>query len=629
LGLILLLLSGPQNIRARLMGAVWLLAGVVLACIGPGYANGAWFVVDVILITYAIGGYFSLAAHLYFPAASFSDRARLVILRCHLALFLVALAAYIGQRIFSSGSLPPEMFVSAIVLKYIFNLTWLANLVLLLISCFAVKDPETRRQANIVFWGTLLGVVPFLVFTELPNFLLGRNSIALPGSASALTLILIPGSYAYAIAQHRLLKLDRWINRALNLFTLATLIVFVSAGVMAVWSRSFLPALLYGGIACGLAAMLATLAVQKRLQVGVNRTLYSVHYDFSSVATRLAKRLAEITEPGEFAAALEVEFAKPMSIRKSDVLLAQDGFLELRKPDKLTPIAYDAVCRFLLKSGRPERAADVWEEVGKKAPGYWATFTWARVLAPVVYNDTLHGLLLLGDRLNGDYYSDQDMQNINTVGQMFALAIASLDMVESLRDLNQRLAQAEEEQRLDMARELHDDVLQDLFFAQVLARSNPDLAAHLGKLAERVRRLAEAQRTSMNQNIAMALGESVDGMKKLAGDKPALELRNLLPEPITLNSEKTMALYRIVQEALANVLKHADAENAAVTLKRDGDVLEVEIRDRGVGMEDPGHEPSGHHGLTGMRERAAMIGATLSIASAIDEGTTVSVRLKL
>ena len=132
LGLILFLFSAPQDTRARLVGAVWLLAGLVVAAAGPGYANGGWFAFDVFLTVYAVGSYVSLAAHLYFPAVTFSNRARLLILRAHLILTLLALAAYAWQRISAGEAAPPEALVSGALIKYIFILTWLANLGLLL-----------------------------------------------------------------------------------------------------------------------------------------------------------------------------------------------------------------------------------------------------------------------------------------------------------------------------------------------------------------------------------------------------------------------------------------------------------------------------------------------------------------
>ena len=635
LGLILFLLSAPQDTRARLVGALWLLAGLALAAAGPGYANGGWFVYDVYLAAFAVGSYVSLAAHLYFPAATFSNRARLLILRIYLGLTLLTLAAYAWQRLSAGEALPPEAILSGVVIKYIFILTWLVNVGLLLKNR-AVRDEQTRRQANIILLGTLLGVLPVLLLFTLPALLLGPRSVFLPGQVSVFALVCIPLSYGYVIGQHKLLRIDRLVNRAVVWFILVTLIVFASVaiwGILSVLPPALAQTPLSGGIICALAALLLTVSLHRRIQVWVDRALYGASYDFRCVTTNLSRQLSQVTDRRSLDDAL-AEFVKQMHIQKSALLLAQDGSLELRAgrgQEMLSSIADDEICQYLLESGRPARAASVWDAAGSDAPGYWAVFNWARVLAPVVYNGALHGVLLLGDRLNGDYYSDQDMENIDTVSQLLALALANLAAVEALRGLSQRMAQTDEEHQRDMSRELHDDVLGDLtFLHDQQAASQPELAAHLGKLAAKVRQIIDKERAYLfEQGIVLALEALIDNLEPLAKNKTNI-LRNLLlpEEPVALDYKSTTALYRIVQEALSNVLKHANADTAVVTLRMDGDTLEIEIWDDGIGMEDTDHEPSGHYGLLGMRERAAMIGATLTITSVPGEETTVLVRLK-
>ena len=636
LGLILFLFSAPQDTRARLVGAVWLLAGLVLAAGGPGWSNGGWFAVDVYLTTFAVGSFVSLAAHLYFPAVAFSNRARLLMLRAHLALVLLALAAYAWQRISAlsaNEALPPEAFVSGAIIRYIFILTWLVNLALLLKNCFAVRDGETRRQAGILLLGTLLGVLPALLLTALPNLALGPQFVRLPGNVSVLMLVCIPVFYGYVIGQRRLLRIDRLFNRFVVWFILSISIAVASGaiwGLLAALPPALAQTPLAGGVICALAAMLLAVSLHGRVQVLVDRTLYHCHYDFASVTTRLAEHLSRITDRRDLDGLLKVEFAKQLHIRESKLLLAQDDRLELPKGAALS-VADDDVCQFLLDSRQPARAISVWAVASPETAKQWAALEWGRVFAPIAYNGALHGVWVLGDRLNGNYYSEQDMENIKTVSQWAALALASLAALEALRGLGQRLAQTDEEHLRDMARELHDDVLGDLtVLHDQQAASQPELAAHLGELAAKVRQVIDKERAYLfEQGIVLALEALIDNLEPLAKNKTNI-LRNLLlpEEPVALDYKSTTALYRIVQEALSNVLKHANADTAVVTLRMDGDTLEIEIWDDGIGMEDTDHEPSGHYGLLGMRERAAMIGATLTITSVPGQETTVLVRLK-
>lgn len=637
LGLTLLLFSTTQDIRARLVGVVGLLAGTILAAAGPGYISSSWFAPDVTLILYIICSYFSLAAHLHFPVATFSNRTRTMILHLQFVLSLVLIAAYLFQRIsLSTSSFPPEFSVSASIVSYFFDLTWLVNIGLLIKNRFMVKDKEIKRQTNIVFVGTVIGVLPFLLLSSLPSLFLGPQFAILPSNVSLLSLVFIPLSYGYVIYQRKLLKIDLIINRALVLFLLVLLILFSSAtvfGIISVLLRLPPQMAVIGGILCVIVALPAA-RIQKNIQIQVDRVLYGGYYDFSTVTIRLSRRLSQITNRFDFNNALTVEFAEQMQIEKSTLLLVHSSYIKFQDSDGRvfsTAVGDDEICKLLVYSHQPLRAVNLFALVKAEAVERWAMFDWVQVFMPIAHSDTLYGILLLGDRSTGNIYSNQDMEIINTISQQAALAIANISMVESLRGLAQRLVRTDEEQRRIMARELHDDILQNLFFVQVqLAETKPDSAAHLRKITAKLRQTIKAQRPSLlDQGIVLALQDLINDMNQLTGDKTIIQLRNLLPESIILDDEKSTALYRIVQESLSNVLKHADADGAVITLKKDQSILEIEIRDNGIGMENVSSAHSGHYGLLGMAERATMIGATLTITSDIENGTIVSVKLKL
>lgn len=637
LGLILFLFSMAQDIRARLVGMVGLLAGVILAAAGPGYIACAWFATDVILGAYAVTNFFSLAAHLYFPVTTFSNRTRAIILYIQLVLSVVLIAAYVVQRInFSGNSLPPERYVTADFIAYCFDLTWFVNIGLLIKNRFMVKDKETKRQTNIVVMGTLMGILPFLLLSSLPALFLGPQFAILPSNISTLSLIFIPLSYGYVIYQRKLLKIDLIINRALVLFLLVLLILFSSATIFGIISIILnLPSqiVVVGGILCVIVALPAA-ALQKGIQIQVDRMLYGGYYDFTTVTIRLSSRLSQITNRRDFTDILTNEFSQQMQIEKSALLMVQNGLIELQFPEGLSfraLVGVDEICKLLVHTHLPMRSPNLWALVSPETAEQWAEFGWAQVYAPIAHGDTLYGILLLGDRSTGNIYSNQDMEIINTISQQAALAIANIAVVESLRGLAQQLVRTDEEQRRMVSRELHDDILQNLFFLQVqLAETKPDLAEHLQKAVLKLRQTIKAQRPSLlDQGVVLALQDLISDLNQLAKDKTIIQLRNLLPEPIILDDNRTTALYRLVQEALSNILKHADADEAVVTLKRDQDVLEIEIKDNGIGMENTDQVQSGHYGLLGMTERATMIGAALTITSELEKGTIVTVRLKL
>jgi signal transduction histidine kinase len=198
----------------------------------------------------------------------------------------------------------------------------------------------------------------------------------------------------------------------------------------------------------------------------------------------------------------------------------------------------------------------------------------------------------------------------------------------------EQLAVSRERNRL--ARELHDTLAHSLSALTVqlealrtLLRNDPERAeAVVEDLASLARRGLEDSR----QAIQALRREPVEvlGLENTLRDKlQAFQARTGIPAVLTvaggevdLTIEEARALYRIADEALANVERHAAAGEVQVRLACGADRVDLAIRDDGVGF-DPAAVDSDHFGLTGMRERASMVGATLDIRSRPGAGTEV------
>jgi signal transduction histidine kinase len=128
--------------------------------------------------------------------------------------------------------------------------------------------------------------------------------------------------------------------------------------------------------------------------------------------------------------------------------------------------------------------------------------------------------------------------------------------------------------------------------------------------------------------LAPALEGLVERMTTITG--MAIEARIELEQGSARTGERPQlelatAVYRLVQEALTNAAKHADADHAWVNVAEEGDTITLCVRDDGEGF-DPGHADSGF-GLVGMRERVALVGGRLTIDSAPGQGTTIRAQL--
>jgi two-component system NarL family sensor kinase len=366
----------------------------------------------------------------------------------------------------------------------------------------------------------------------------------------------------------------------------------------------------------------------------VDRVLYGSYYDYTSVTSGLSNRLAQTIDRPTFVGLLSDDLPAEMKIAKSAILLL-DGYkltLQGTNDHTFSTSPNEEICKLLSANQKPTHAENIWNLVSTDTIERWKQFYWAQVFVPIFFHDTLYGVLILGDRSVGDIYSNQDLQIIGTVAQQAALSIANITLVEALRGLAQQLVRSDEEQRKKVARELHDSVMQNLFFVkQRLDVSDPESSNLVAQAITTLRQTIKAQRPSLlDQELMLAMSDLISDMKKLAGDDLLILWHNKVKEKIKLPDEQATSIYRIVRESLVNVLKHSQADQVIVTAVKDDGYLQLTIEDDGIGISIDGQgQADAHYGFMDMRERAIMIGASLNIASEPEKGTIVSIKIKI
>jgi signal transduction histidine kinase len=192
------------------------------------------------------------------------------------------------------------------------------------------------------------------------------------------------------------------------------------------------------------------------------------------------------------------------------------------------------------------------------------------------------------------------------------------------------------EERSRLAREIHDGLAQHLWFAKLkherLSPLVPDeargLSGEVGQALDAA--IVEARQALVTMRSGtdpqMPLGELITQMADDFGNRSGLRVHALAdPLPATLPARQQAELLRVIQEALTNVGKHADATVVRVRAAMDGDDLVVMVSDNGRGF-DPSSVRTDGLGLRGMEERARLMGGELNVTSAPSDGTTVSLR---
>ena len=281
-----------------------------------------------------------------------------------------------------------------------------------------------------------------------------------------------------------------------------------------------------------------------------------------------------------------------------------------------------------LRTGTLQR----FERVPEETYAYRQMEARSALVTPMAFRNRPVGFLIVFDRLGDDRpFNEEDERLLQAFAASAATAVATAQ--NASEDALRRGIEASEAERGRWARELHDETLQQLGALRLL--------------------LSSARRSGDRERIDAAIDEAVELITTGIGDlrsliadlrpaaldelgaKPALETlaaraRRLsdieIELEIELGSERLAAeiestVYRVVQEALTNVAKHARASSVLVCVTGGEDALEIVIRDDGRGFD--GHGRSTGYGLLGMRERLALVHGTLSIESTPGEGTTL------
>ncbi|HEX3153566.1 MAG TPA: GAF domain-containing sensor histidine kinase [Candidatus Angelobacter sp.] len=234
---------------------------------------------------------------------------------------------------------------------------------------------------------------------------------------------------------------------------------------------------------------------------------------------------------------------------------------------------------------------------------------------------------------------------MRAIGDRTALAIERARMTDALREREQRIAElsghllrVQEEERKRISRELHDETGQALMVIRLylgMMETGSTAKNVRGKIRETVEvvdRTIEGIRRIIGKLSPLVLQELglVAAIRKEAKDfarNTGVKARVMIAEDVgRLASGTEQAIYRVVQEALHNVAKHAQAKNVTVQVERADELVQVVVEDDGVGIQARSSNSRDHSfGLVGIKERIAMLGGTSRVISTKGKGTRIEI----
>jgi signal transduction histidine kinase len=492
-----------------------------------------------------------------------------------------------------------------------FSLVGVLGLFLLGASSIVVRyrraNAATRLQIKwltytVVAWGFAL------VFAIVSEYI-SESLFYLADTLILLVLFFIPVTIGVAVLRYRLYDIDLLINRTL-LYGALTLcitslyaVVVVGLGTLFQAEDSPLVAL----IAAGLAAVLFS-PLRARLQRAVNRLLYGERDEPYAALTRLGQRL--------------------------------EGALA---PDEVLPTIVQAVCEAL----KLPYAAIVLRTSHQTATRIVAEYGQPPIGQPVVmaltYQGSEIGQLQLAPRAPGEPFSPADERLLRDLARQAGTALHAVQLTAALqaslaevRRSREQLLVGQEEERRRIQRDLHDGlgpVLASMRLrleacldqaeqhAPTLVAPLEQLDAMIGQASSDIRRLVHNLRPPALDQLGLVatLRQHIARFQRETGLEVAFHASEALP----LTAAAEVAIYRMVQEALNNAYKHAQATSIEVRLVRLGDALLLQINDDGTGGAIEGNGT----GLRSLRERAELLDGTLVLRSQPGTGTQLEIYL--
>ncbi len=466
-----------------------------------------------------------------------------------------------------------------------------------------VSSPAERRQTGLVVFGLFAFAVVLLVQSTGLGPFGGLGGLVI----QLITLTWLPVSLAISMLRFRLWGIEPLLTRALVYGALTVAVVAVYAlivgGLGAAVNAQGSP--LFAVLATGLAAVLFQ-PLRQRVQRGVNRLIYGERDDPATVLNRLG---------GQLEAALAPEAVLP---------------------------TITATVAHTLKL--PYAAIDLWQ-AGELRPaaehGHAPAADTPLLTLPLVFQGEALGQLRVAGRGPGEPLSPADRQVLAQVARQAGAAVHAVRLTADLRLSRERLVSAREEERRRLRRDLHDGLgtalaalhLQAGSLRRLIDTDPPAAQTALAELRTEIRAAVAEIRRLVYDLRPPALDElglagalrALAAQMDQAGDNPVqvlVEAPETLPP---LPAAVEVAAYRIAQEALTNVARHAQAQHCWVRVWQAAG-LSLEVADDGVGV--PGAPPMGV-GLRSMPERAAELGGTCTIAARPGGGTSVSVWLPL
>ncbi len=609
-----LLLVRPFDTRRGLLIAFFLLTAVWIAC---GSLSAWHFWGSPILLRMAI--WLCVPVYLHFHWVFPRPLGRLPALTWP-GLYLAAGSL----ALLEVAQIPPR---NAYLLGFLAALT--GSLVLLV--AHVIMQPDQRPQVRLVAVAAMVILIPAVVVSltglmgQFPD-LVGLIFLSMP---------VLPGAYFYAIYRRPAGGLEVRGNRLISIYLFVILVGTIAAALIGSLSPMLRSMGLFslGGTLGVILVALISIQAFPRFQRLVEHRLLQMPLPPAHLVEVYAERITTSLSRRDLIRLLDEEVLPSLQVQESALLLLGDQ-------EELEVITQQGVMVEQLPD--PEGVAQLLGRAGKRWPTDRAVrlgdpCPWALLVLPLNLAGKTRGLWLLGRRDPDDDYTEAEIAVLQVLANQTAIALNNLLQAEQLHALYQADMDRQEAERTRFARWLHDDVLTELSVLKMSAGDQvppEQFDQQWQELTDRIRQVMGGLRPVMlTYGLGEAISELADDLNERA--PPGTQVHVEVADAQTRYGERAEGhLFRIVQEACENALKHADAGLIRISGVLEPGRADLAVEDDGAGFEvADGIEfasllSNRHYGLVTMYERAALIGANLQVHSQPGAGTVVHVVLE-
>jgi signal transduction histidine kinase len=506
-----------------------------------------------------------------------------------------------------------------------FFLAIIGSVILLFIH--ALRQPEARRDLRILITFVMLALLPPVIFGIISIF--GGDALVY-GGAAILSLPLFP--FGYLIATYRRLLgdlemrvsilLSAWLFLILAGMFVLPLILWINTST----DRSEITSL--ANLAITFFAIVVTMFGFIPFQTFVRRHLMGIRLMPDQLQETYAARITTSTSSLALHKLIEGELIPSLLVRQFLFLQFSDnGPSKVLFAVGITEEQYPREEDIPILMGAEGKYRSFARMMGKQP------YLWVRLVLSLKVGDKLTGLWLFGRRDPDDLYPEMDILKLQSLADQTAIAQSNLFQTERLKMLYLANIDRHEDERLRLARELHESILGQVAALKISLKSPlpQDFQENYEKLTTDIREIASDLRPPMLiYGLRLAIRGLADSLTGRSKDG-VLITAEIQSQDVRYDPHVELYLFRIVQEACENALRHAKARKITIFGRLEPGEIDLIVQDDGVGFQSDGGFSlenllaNKHFGLVGMMERAELIGAKFSVQPVMSAGTQIHV----